>query len=71
VPKLSPARLAVEGHHDGQPDQWLTVDQLAYRWQVSPRTIRRKIKTKQIRVIRIGRAIRIHPKTADLPDETA
>ena len=40
----------------------LTVDQLADRWQVSPRTIRRMIKNGQIPVIRIGRAVRIHPK---------
>jgi excisionase family DNA binding protein len=43
----------------------LTVDQLANFWQVSTRTIRRMIKKKQIPVIRIGRAIRIHPKVAE------
>jgi excisionase family DNA binding protein len=46
---------------DGQ--RLLTVDQLADLWQVSPRTIRRMIKNGQIPVIRIGRAVRIHPKT--------
>ena len=48
---------------DGQ--RLLTVDQLANRWQVSPRTIRRMIKDKRIKVKRIGRAIRIDPKIAD------
>ena len=49
---------------DGQ--RLLTVDQLANRWQVSTRTIRRMIKKKQIPVIRIGRTLRIHPKAANL-----
>jgi excisionase family DNA binding protein len=47
-----------------EPKQLLTVNQLAYRWQVSPRTIRRRIKNGKIPVIRIGRAVRIHPKVA-------
>jgi excisionase family DNA binding protein len=54
---------------DGQPDRLLTVDQLADYWQVHPRTIRRKIKKKQIPVIRIGRAVRIHPTVAKLGPE--
>ena len=37
----------------------LTVAQLAELWQVSQRTIRRRIKDGEIRVIRIGRAVRI------------
>jgi excisionase family DNA binding protein len=37
----------------------LTVAQLAEMWQVSQRTIRRRIKEGQIRVVRIGRAVRI------------
>jgi excisionase family DNA binding protein len=56
---------------EAQPDRLLTVDQLADRWQVSPRTIRRRIKSKKIKVIHIGRAVRIHPRVADLdPDDT-
>jgi excisionase family DNA binding protein len=43
----------------------LTVDQLANRWQVSPRTIRRMIKSEKIKVKRIGRAIRIESEIAD------
>ena len=54
------------GGDDGQPPQrWLTVKQLADRWQVSERTIHRMIKNKQISVKRIGRAIRIHPDAAE------
>jgi excisionase family DNA binding protein len=44
----------------------LTVNQLADRWNVHPRTIRRKIKKKRIQVIRIGRSVRIHPSVAEL-----
>jgi excisionase family DNA binding protein len=39
----------------------LTVDQLADVWQVRSRSIRRMIAKKEIAVIRIGRAVRIHP----------
>jgi excisionase family DNA binding protein len=55
---------------DSHPDQLLTVDQLANLWQVHPRTIRRKIKKKQIPVIRIGRAVRIHPTVVELGPES-
>jgi excisionase family DNA binding protein len=57
---------------DAQPDQpLLTVNQTAARWNVDPRTIRRKIKAKKIKVIRIGRSVRIHPSVADLgPEDT-
>jgi excisionase family DNA binding protein len=52
---------------DAQPNQpLLTVDELADRWNVHPRTIRRKIKAKKIKVIRIGRSVRIHPSVAEL-----
>jgi excisionase family DNA binding protein len=53
------SRFSRDGSQDSQ--RLLTVDQLADRWQVSPRTIRRMIKNGQIPVIRIGRAVRIHP----------
>lgn len=56
---------------EGRPDRLLTVDELAERWRVSPRTIRRKIDQKQIPVIRIGRSVRIHPSVAEIgPEET-
>jgi excisionase family DNA binding protein len=45
----------------------MTVDQLlAEAWQVSPRTIHRMIAKKEIPVIHIGRAVRIHPAVAKL-----
>jgi excisionase family DNA binding protein len=54
---------------DGQ--RLLTVADVAERWQVHPRTIRRMIKKKKIPAIRIGRAVRIHPSVAGLgPDIT-
>jgi excisionase family DNA binding protein len=37
----------------------LTVAQLAERWQLSERSIRRRIKDGEIEVVRIGRAVRI------------
>ena len=43
----------------------LTVDQLADLWQVSPRTIRLMIKNGKIPMIRIGRAVRIHPRDTE------
>jgi excisionase family DNA binding protein len=57
---------------DAQPDQpLLTVDELADRWNVHPRTIRRMIKAKKLKIVRIGRCVRIHPSVAGLgPDDT-
>jgi excisionase family DNA binding protein len=65
------ARTRDAGDDDQHPKRLLTIPQLAHRWQVHPRTIRRKIEKNQIRVIRIGRAVRIHPDEAELgPDST-
>ena len=50
-------------------ERFMTVDQLADVWQVSPRSIRRMIADKRIRVMRIGRNVRIHPKVAKLDPE--
>jgi excisionase family DNA binding protein len=49
-----------------RPKRLMTVDQLAEFWQVSPRMIRRMIAKKEIPVIHIGRAVRIHPAVAKL-----
>jgi excisionase family DNA binding protein len=56
--------MANDDRIDGD-QRLLTVDQLADRWQVSSRTIRRMIKTEEVEVLRIGRAIRIHPDVAN------
>jgi excisionase family DNA binding protein len=40
----------------------LTVRQVAENWQVSERTIRRMIADGRIRVVRIGRSVRISSK---------
>lgn len=58
-------------HNPPNGDRLLTVDQLADRWNVHPRTIRRKIKDEKIKIVRIGRSVRIHPSVAELgPDDT-
>ena len=48
--------------HDS--DQLMTVAEVASQLQVSTRTIRRLIAAAELKVVRIGRAIRIRP--ADL-----
>ena len=48
---------------DGQ--RLLTVDQVADRWQVSPRTVRRLIKNGRLEVEKISRSVRIRPEVAD------
>lgn len=40
----------------------LTIAEAARRLSVSQKTIRRRITSHEIAVIRIGRAVRIHPK---------
>jgi excisionase family DNA binding protein len=37
----------------------LTVRQVAQNWQISERSVRRKIKDGEIRIVRIGRSVRI------------
>jgi excisionase family DNA binding protein len=59
------AAMVRESRSDDEDQRLLTVDQLADRWQVSERTIRRMIKTKEVEVFRVGRAIRIHPDVAN------
>jgi excisionase family DNA binding protein len=43
------------------PVRLLTVDDVAEQLQLSSRTVRRMITAGQIAVIRLGRAVRIHP----------
>jgi excisionase family DNA binding protein len=60
------------GRHKGKPpvpERLLTVSDVAERLQVSPRTVRRMIATGQLRIIRLGRSVRIHPSVlCDLVD---
>ena len=42
----------------------LTVRQVAENWQVSERTVRRMIADGRLRVVRVGRAVRIPPKAS-------
>jgi excisionase family DNA binding protein len=45
---------------DAAPHQkLLTVAQLAERWQVSERTVRRMIADGRIKAVRVGRSVRI------------
>lgn len=46
-------------------DPLMTVNQLAERWQVSERTIRRMIADGRLPVVRIGRAVRIPGKAVE------
>ncbi len=53
------------------PVRLLTVDDVAEMWQVSPRTVRRMIAAGRIPVIRLGRAVRVHPSAvAALTDKS-
>ena len=45
-------------------ERLLTVNQLAELWQVSPRTVRRMIADGRLRIVRLGRAVRIPAKVA-------
>jgi excisionase family DNA binding protein len=57
--------MASKHRPDDEDQRLLTVDQLADRWQVSSRTIRRMIENDDIEVFRLGRrVIRIHPDVA-------
>ena len=42
----------------------LTVRQVAENWQISERTIRRWIADGRLRVVRLGRSIRIPPEAS-------
>ncbi len=45
--------------------QLLTVDQAAFRLQMSPKTVRRLINSGELQAIRIGRVVRIDPRELD------
>jgi excisionase family DNA binding protein len=47
------------------PRKLRTIDEYAELWQVSPRTVRRKIKSGALRTHRIGRLLRISDDDAD------
>jgi excisionase family DNA binding protein len=42
----------------------LTARQVAENWQVSERTVRRLIADGRLRVVRVGRAVRIPPEAS-------
>lgn len=43
----------------GAAQKLLTVRQVAQNWKLSERSVRRRIKDGQIRIVRIGRSVRI------------
>jgi excisionase family DNA binding protein len=45
--------------------RFLTIEKLATRWQVSARTIRRKINHGELRAVRIGRQLRVSVEEAE------
>ena len=47
--------------HDALPSRLLKVKQVAEVLQLSPRTVRRMIADGRLPVIRVGRAVRVHP----------
>jgi excisionase family DNA binding protein len=50
---------------DDTPPRVLTVKQFARSWSISERQVWRLIKAKRLKVIRIGRLVRIRPKDAE------
>jgi excisionase family DNA binding protein len=51
------------GRRKGKPpvaERLLTVTDVAETLQISPRTVRRMIAKGQLRIIRLGRSVRIH-----------
>jgi excisionase family DNA binding protein len=45
-------------------EELLTVRQVAENWQVSERTVRRMIADGRLRIVRVGRAVRIPPEAS-------
>ena len=45
-------------------EEVLTVRQVAENWQVSERTVRRMVADGRLRVVRVGRAVRIPPEAS-------
>jgi excisionase family DNA binding protein len=48
-----------------KPEPLLTLNDLAERWQVSLKSVRRIVKRGELKVHRIGRQIRVLPEDAD------
>ena len=49
---------------DPESARLMTVAEVAYQLQVSNRTVRRQIASQELKVVRIGKAVRVRP--ADL-----
>lgn len=49
---------------DAPAEKLLTLSDLAERWQVSERTVKRRIQAGEIKATRIGRQVRVDPNEA-------
>lgn len=70
APGTTPVEPHCTQHHASRPGipagaKALTLEQAAEQWQVSPRTLRRRIAEGRLTAYRDGRAIRLKPEDVD------
>ena len=67
TPSRHPRRAQADRERIERP-HW-TIDALATRWAVSPRTVRRLIESGRLRAIRIGGQLRVSPEALECFEE--
>jgi excisionase family DNA binding protein len=67
TPSCHPSRAQADRERIERP-HW-TIDALATRWAVSPRTVRRLIESGRLRAIRIGGQLRVSPESLERFEE--
>lgn len=70
TPDTTPVEPHYTQHHASRPGipagaKALTLEQAAEQWQISPRTLRRRIAEGRLTAYRHGRAIRLKPEDVD------
>ena len=70
TPGTTPVEPHYTQHHASRPGipagaKALTLEQAAEQWQISPRTLRRRIAEGRLTAYRHGRAIRLKPEDVD------
>ena len=70
TPDTTPEEPHRTQHHASRPvipagAKALTLEQAAEQWQISPRTLRRRIAEGRLTAYRHGRAIRLKPEDVD------
>ena len=70
TPDTTPVGPHCTQHHASRPvipagAKALTLEQAAEQWQISPRTLRRRIAEGRLTAYRHGRAIRLKPEDVD------